>query len=57
MRKIIGGDGTGGGHEIMAGGKIPDISPNVTKSVVETITKRLLNTLSLSEFKKKRFIH
>jgi nanoRNase/pAp phosphatase (c-di-AMP/oligoRNAs hydrolase) len=57
MRKIIGGYGTGRGHEIMAGGKIPDVSLDLTKGIVETITKRLLNTLFLSEVKKMKFIH
>ena len=57
MRELIRGYGTGGGHEIMAGGKITDVSLNLTMSVGETITKRLLNILSLSEVKETRFIH
>jgi nanoRNase/pAp phosphatase (c-di-AMP/oligoRNAs hydrolase) len=56
MRNIIQGYGTGGGHEIMAGGKIPDVSPKVIKSVEETITQRLLKRLSLSHVKEMRFI-
>lgn len=57
IRKIIRGYGTGGGHEIMAGGKIPDVSPEMIKRVEETITKRLLNALSLSQVKKTKFIY
>jgi hypothetical protein len=57
IRDLILGLGTGGGHEIMAGGKIPDVSSNSRMSAEETITKRLLNILSLSDVKEKRFIH
>lgn len=56
MRELIQGYGTGGGHEIMAGGKIPDVSLNLMMSVEEKITKRLLNILTLSEVKEVRFI-
>jgi nanoRNase/pAp phosphatase (c-di-AMP/oligoRNAs hydrolase) len=57
MHKLIRGYGTGGGHEIMAGGKIPDVSPNVTKDVEKTMTKRLLKTLSLSDVDEMKFIY
>ncbi len=56
MRKIIHGYGTGGGHEIMAGGKIPDVSPKGDTKIEEVITKRLLNFFSLREDEELRFV-
>jgi nanoRNase/pAp phosphatase (c-di-AMP/oligoRNAs hydrolase) len=57
IRDIIQGFGTGGGHEIIAGGKIPDVSSNSRMRVEETIIQRLLDILSLSDVNGKRFIH
>lgn len=56
IRRILRDYGTGGGHEIMAGGKILGISSSEAKSVIKIITKRLLNTLSLSETNKTKFL-
>jgi nanoRNase/pAp phosphatase (c-di-AMP/oligoRNAs hydrolase) len=57
MRKIIRGYGTGGGHEIMAGGKIPDVSLDFGMSIEETIIKRLLSILSLTDAEALKFVH
>jgi nanoRNase/pAp phosphatase (c-di-AMP/oligoRNAs hydrolase) len=56
MRKIIHGYGTGGGHEIMAGGKIPDVSPEEETKIEDAIKKRLLKTSSLKEDEEVRFV-
>jgi len=56
MRKIIRGFGSGGGHEIMAGGKIPDVSSDSSKIIEETITKRLLNALSIVDVEETKFL-
>ncbi len=56
MRKIIRGYGTGGGHEIMAGGKIPNVSLNSAMDIEKTITNRLLNALSTAAVKEKKFL-
>lgn len=56
MRKIIHGYGTGGGHEIMAGGKIPDVSTKGYTKIEEVITKCLLNFFSLREDEELRFV-
>ncbi len=57
MRKIIRGYGTGGGHEIMAGGKIPDVSSSSSTNIEETIIKRLLSIYSLSDVEELKFVH
>jgi nanoRNase/pAp phosphatase (c-di-AMP/oligoRNAs hydrolase) len=56
MRNIIHGYGTGGGHEIMAGGKIPDVSTKGDTKIEEIITKRLLKFFSLREDEELRFV-
>lgn len=56
MRKIIRGYGTGGGHEIMAGGKIPDVSLSSAIDIEKTITNRLLNALSTAAVEEKKFL-
>ena len=56
MRTIIRGYGTGGGHEIMAGGKIPYVSLSSPMDIEKTITNRLLNALSITAVEEKRFL-
>jgi nanoRNase/pAp phosphatase (c-di-AMP/oligoRNAs hydrolase) len=56
MRKIIRGYGTGGGHEIMAGGKIPDVSPSLATNIERTIIKRYLNALSIADVDETKFL-
>jgi hypothetical protein len=40
----------------MAGGKIPDISPDSHMDIEDTITKRLLKIFSLKEDEELRFV-
>jgi len=55
MRRLVKDLGRGGGHEIMAGGKIPDISPDKASDLEKTITKRLLKIFSIPERKEETF--
>jgi len=57
MRELIRGYGTGGGHEIMAGGKIPAVTSNKLSYIENIVIQRLLEIFSLSEVKEMRFIH
>lgn len=57
IRDIIQGFGTGGGHEIMAGGKIPGVSIGKLSHIENIVIQRLLEIFSLSEVKEKRFFH
>lgn len=57
IRDIIQGFGTGGGHEIMAGGKIPGVSIGKLSHIENIVMQRLLEIFSLSEVKEKRFFH
>lgn len=56
MRQILKNYGRGGGHEIMAGGKIPDVTPDKTSDLVDLITKRLLKIFSISGRFPKKFV-
>jgi len=54
IRNVISEMGTGGGHEIMAGGKIPDLPQYKLRDVEKTLIKRLLKEFQLSRIKEKK---
>jgi nanoRNase/pAp phosphatase (c-di-AMP/oligoRNAs hydrolase) len=54
IRKVLGKMGTGGGHEIMAGGKIPDLPQYKLRDVEKTLIKRLLKEFQLSRVKENK---
>lgn len=54
MQKIIKGYGRGGGHGVMAGGKIPDVPFAKFEYFEKILTGRFLKALSLSSTKAKR---
>ena len=54
MQTIVKGYGSGGGHTVMAGGKIPGIPFYKVKDIEKLITRRLLRLFSLSRIKGKK---
>ncbi|MFW6135078.1 MAG: DHH family phosphoesterase [Elusimicrobiota bacterium] len=54
VRTITEGLGTGGGHGVMAGGKIEGIPAKKTKEIQSTLTERFLKCLSISRVKAKK---
>lgn len=54
VRTIIDGFGTGGGHGVMAGGKIEGVPLKKTKEIQSILTKRFLKCLSISRVKNKK---
>jgi len=51
MQELVQGLGSGGGHEIMAGGKVPDISAAAAKDIEKTILNKILKKFSLSRIR------
>jgi len=51
MQKMVRGYGSGGGHTVMAGGKIPSIPLYKVKDIEKIITRRLLRFFLLSRIK------
>ena len=47
MRNLVSGLGSGGGHEMMAGGKIPDVHLSERAVLEVELTKRMLRIFSL----------
>jgi len=56
MRQLVKDYGRGGGHEIMAGGKIPDVPMDKASDLENILTKRLLKIFSISEKNEKKFV-
>lgn len=56
MQTILKGYGRGGGHEIMAGGKIPDVPISRVRDTEQAVTKRFLRFFSLSGVKEEKLI-
>jgi len=56
MLLLVKGYGEGGGHEMMAGGKIPDVTLDQATDLKNTITKRLLKIFSLEKEKDMKFV-
>lgn len=54
MQMMVKGYGRGGGHAVMAGGKIPDVPLYKVKDIEKIITRRLLRFYSLSQIKGKK---
>lgn len=54
MQQIIKGYGSGGGHVLRAGGKIPHISSSEVKEIQQTMINRVLKEFSLSRVKPKK---
>jgi nanoRNase/pAp phosphatase (c-di-AMP/oligoRNAs hydrolase) len=51
MQELLEGLGSGGGHEIMAGGKVPEISSAAAKDIEKTISNKILKKFSLSRIR------
>lgn len=56
MQDILKGYGRGGGHGIMAGGKISDVSASEAKGLAQIVVERFLKLFSLSGVKGERLI-
>jgi nanoRNase/pAp phosphatase (c-di-AMP/oligoRNAs hydrolase) len=56
MQQLVKDLGRGGGHEIMAGGKIPDVTADKISDLQDIITKRLLKIFSISGRYPKKFV-
>ncbi len=54
MQDILAGLGTGGGHEIMAGGKVTGVSMDEARELGKTIVQRLLKRMSLSRIRPRK---
>lgn len=54
MQGILNGLGTGGGHEIMAGGKIPNVSQEKTRALQNLLVKSLLTRFGLTRKKARK---
>ncbi len=51
MQELVQGLGSGGGHEIMAGGKVADVSLTRAKEIEKTLSRKILKRFSLSRIR------